>query len=41
MIARTDTRTGPQIFIGEHHVGGFTDLYQLVRNGKLARLLRA
>jgi glutaredoxin 3 len=32
-------RTVPQIFIGERHVGGFTELYALERSGGLDRLL--
>ncbi len=41
MISRTGLRTVPQIFIGEHHVGGFTDLYRLEQNGELEQLLKA
>lgn len=29
----------PQIFIGEHHVGGYDDLAELHREGKLDELL--
>lgn len=32
-------RTVPQIFIGDHHVGGCDDLYALDRDGKLDALL--
>lgn len=32
-------RTVPQIFIGERHVGGATDLYELDRKGELDPLL--
>ena len=32
-------RTVPQIFIGETHVGGCDDLYDLERSGKLDGLL--
>ena len=32
-------RTVPQIFIGEHHVGGNTELQALEREGKLNLLL--
>lgn len=39
MIARTGRRTVPQIFIGETHVGGFDDLSDLDREGKLTPLL--
>jgi len=34
-------RTVPQIFIGETHVGGCDDLYELERAGKLDPLLKA
>jgi glutaredoxin 3 len=30
----------PQIYIGEHHVGGCDDLYALDRAGRLDPLLR-
>lgn len=32
-------RSVPQIFIGDHHVGGCDDLYELERQGKLDQLL--
>jgi glutaredoxin 3 len=32
-------RTVPQIWIGETHVGGFTDLAALEKRGKLDQLL--
>lgn len=32
-------RTVPQIFIGDHHVGGSDDLAALERNGRLDALL--
>lgn len=32
-------RTVPQIFIGEHHVGGYDDLAALDRTGELDKLL--
>ncbi|MGB2115605.1 MAG: glutaredoxin 3 [Porticoccaceae bacterium] len=38
---RSGQRTVPQIWIGEHHVGGFTDLRKLALNGDLDRLLTA
>jgi glutaredoxin 3 len=42
MIQRANGRsTFPQIFIGERHVGGCDDLYELDRNGKLDPLLAA
>ena len=39
MITRTGRRTVPQIYIGDHHVGGYDDLAALERAGKLSRLL--
>jgi glutaredoxin 3 len=39
MIAKTGRRTVPQIFIDEHHVGGFDDLAELARSGELSKLL--
>lgn len=39
MCAITNTRTVPQIFIGETHVGGFTDLRALHQQGNLVPLL--
>jgi glutaredoxin 3 len=42
MIQRAGGRTTvPQIFIGEHHVGGCDDLVALEREGKLDQLLAA
>ena len=41
MSQKTGRRTVPQIFIGDHHVGGFDDLAQLDRSGELAVLLSA
>ena len=42
MIQRAKGRTTvPQIFIGEHHVGGCDDLVALDRDGKLDQLLAA
>lgn len=42
MIQRARGRTTvPQIFIGEHHVGGCDDLVALDREGKLDDLLAA
>lgn len=40
MIERTGRRTVPQIFIGEHHVGGYDDLAALDRDGRLVPLLQ-
>ncbi len=39
MMERTKRRTVPQIYIGEHHVGGYDDLAALDREGKLDPLL--
>ena len=39
MMTRTGRRTGPQIYIGETHVGGYDDLVALDRAGKLDPLL--
>lgn len=42
MLQRANgSRTVPQIFIGETHVGGCDDLYALDRAGKLDPLLAA
>lgn len=40
MLAKSGGRkTVPQIFIGDHHVGGFDDLYALNQQGGLDPLL--
>jgi len=39
MMARTGRRTVPQIYIGEHHVGGFDDMAELDSQGGLIPLL--
>ncbi|MBL8479308.1 MAG: glutaredoxin 3 [Sterolibacteriaceae bacterium] len=41
MMQKTGQRTVPQIFIGETHVGGCDDLYELEHQGKLDSLLAA
>jgi glutaredoxin 3 len=41
MVELTGRRTVPQIFIGEHHVGGCDDLMALDRRGGLTALLAA
>ena len=41
MMARTQRRTVPQIYIGTTFVGGCDDLMALDRAGKLAELLAA
>ena len=40
MIARSNKRTVPQIFIGDKHVGGCDDLFELDRSGELDRLIQ-
>ncbi|MCC4116484.1 glutaredoxin 3 [Aromatoleum toluclasticum] len=40
MISLTGRRTVPQIFIGDTHVGGCDDLYELEHQGKLDALLQ-
>lgn len=39
MLEKSQRRTVPQIFINDHHVGGFDDLAALVKAGKLHQLL--
>ena len=39
MMTRSNRRTVPQIFIGDHHVGGYDDLAELDAFGKLDPLL--
>lgn len=39
MMAKTNRRTVPQIYIGSTHVGGCDDLYALDAAGKLLPLL--
>ena len=41
MCARSKQRTVPQIWIGDHHVGGCDQLFDLHRSGKLTPLLQA
>lgn len=41
MRERSGRRTVPQIFIGEHHIGGCDDLRKAVRNGHLKAVLKA
>lgn len=38
MMNKSGRRTVPQIFIGQHHVGGFDDMAKLDRDGKLMGL---
>lgn len=39
MIQKTGRRTVPQIYIGDHHVGGFDDMAELDSLGELMPLL--
>ena len=39
MVQRSNRRTVPQIFIGEHHVGGYDDMAELDTMGQLDPLL--
>lgn len=39
MLARSGRRTVPQIFFGEHHVGGYDDLVALERLGQIGSAL--
>ena len=39
MMRKTKRRTVPQIYIGDFHVGGFDDLYDLEQQKKLDALL--
>jgi len=40
MMKKSGQRTVPQIWIDDYHVGGFTDLLALDRQGKLTELLK-
>ncbi len=39
MVEKTGRRTVPQIFIGDAHVGGYDDLAELDREGRLVAML--
>lgn len=41
MMQRSGRRTVPQIWIGDRHIGGCDELYQLERAGRLDALLAA
>lgn len=41
MMQRSGRQTVPQIWIGQHHVGGFDELAALDRQGRLDPLLEA
>jgi glutaredoxin 3 len=40
MVARSGRRSVPQIFIGDKHIGGCDDLFELERSGELDKLLQ-
>ena len=40
MMVRSKRRTVPQIFIGDKHIGGCDDLFELDRSGELDRLIQ-
>jgi glutaredoxin 3 len=40
MVTRSKRRTVPQIFIGEKHIGGCDDLFELDHSGELDRLIQ-
>jgi len=39
MMERSGRRTVPQIFVGDHHIGGFDDLSELESAGELDAIL--
>lgn len=39
--ALTGQETIPQIFIGDHHVGGYPELVELIKQGRLHPLARS
>lgn len=39
MEARSGHRSVPQIFVGDHHIGGFDELCSLDKSGELDKLL--
>ncbi|HMM58358.1 MAG TPA: glutaredoxin 3 [Rudaea sp.] len=41
MLARAQRRTVPQVFVNDHHVGGYDDLVAADRSGELAKLIGA
>lgn len=40
LMEMTGRRTVPQVYIGATHVGGFDELYELERDGRLDELLK-
>lgn len=41
MLTRSGRRSVPQIFVGERHLGGFEELYDLERSGELDSILQS
>ena len=41
MLDRSNRRTVPQIFINDHHVGGYDDLVAADRSGELVKIIGA
>ena len=41
MLARAQRGTVPQVFVNDHHVGGYDDLVAADRSGELAKLIGA
>ena len=39
MRARSGRNTIPQIFLGDHHIGGSDDLAEAIHNGQLEKIL--
>ena len=40
MVTRSGRRSVPQVFIGDKHVGGCDDLFELDRSGELDRIIQ-
>jgi len=40
MVARSNRRTVPQIFVGDRHIGGCDELFALDGSGELDRLIQ-
>ena len=41
LLAKSEQRTLPQIFVGERYIGGATELAALDRSGELLKLIQA
>lgn len=41
MLEKSKRRTVPQIFVGSHHVGGYDDLVNADKSGKLDQLINS